>query len=342
MSDSPTLIVMGRIGVDLYPLQSGPLENVKSFGKFMGGSAANVAVAAARLGENPALVSRVGNDQFGRYLLDALGDFGVRTDWVSVDADLQTPITFAELDPPEDPGLVFYRWPTAPDLNIGVGELPPAAVVRDALILWVTGTGLSADPSCSTTLSAMRQHRESAPTSQTILDLDWREKFWPSAHDAHVQLAQALTYATTAIGNRTEVAVAIGRITADGGIDSDMEPTAAAAELLELGVETAVVKCGADGVYVATRTDSGVSGAMIEPVRVPVVCGLGAGDAFGGAFCHGLLQGWDVEQCVIVANAAGALVASQLACADAMPTMEMINEFMETGAIPAAGTGVAL
>ena len=116
---------------------------------------------------------------------------------------------------------------------------------------------------------------------------------------------------TVAIGNRAECAIAVGT----------SDPDEAARRLLARGVRTAVVKLGADGVLVATTDGS----AIVPPRPVEVVCGLGAGDAFGGAFVHGLLSGWPAEQTVAYANAAGAIVASRLMCADAMPTSDEID-----------------
>ena len=136
------VLTMGRIGVDIYPLQVGTrLEDVTSFGKYLGGSATNVAVAAARLGRRSAVITRTGDDPFGRFLHRALRDYGVDERFVTAVPGLPTPVTFCEIFPPDDFPIYFYRYPKAPDLEIRSDELDMAAM-RTAEVLWVTVTGL--------------------------------------------------------------------------------------------------------------------------------------------------------------------------------------------------------
>ncbi len=136
------LITMGRLGVDLHPMQPGvPLTHVETFGRFLGGSAANAAVAAARLGRRTALISRTGNDPFGACRHRALRDPGVDDRWVTPVDAYPTPVTFCEIFPPDDFPLSFYRQPNVPDLEIHADELD-LSVIRAARILRITGTGL--------------------------------------------------------------------------------------------------------------------------------------------------------------------------------------------------------
>ncbi|MGY5628259.1 5-dehydro-2-deoxygluconokinase [Streptomyces sp. UC1A3] len=303
------LITMGRIGVDLYPLQTGvPLAEVETFGKFLGGSAANVAVAAARLGRTSAVITRTGDDAFGGYLHRALKEFGVDDRWVTPVAAYPTPVTFCEIFPPDDFPLYFYRRPKAPDLEIHPEELDLDAI-RAAAVFWITGTGLSEEPSRTATLAALA-HR--AKSGTTVFDLDWRPMFWTDPEQARSHYAEALRYATVAVGNLDECEIATGV----------RDPRACAEALLAAGVELAVVKQGPKGVLAVHRDGRS---AEVEPVPVEVVNGLGAGDAFGGSLCHGLLAGWELERTMRYANAAGALVASRLACSSAMPTVAEVN-----------------
>jgi 5-dehydro-2-deoxygluconokinase len=298
------LITMGRVGVDLYPEQVGAsLADVRTFAKSLGGSATNVAVAAARLGNRSAVITKVGDDPFGPYIRRSLREFGVDDRFVGTDPDLRTPVVFCEIHPPDDFPLLFYREPQAPDMMLRADELDLDAI-RAARVFWTTGTGLSAEPSRTATLAALAARDGGI----TIHDLDHRPMFWSREEDATEYAREALRHATVAVGNRDEVAVAVGT----------RDPREASAALLELGVEIAIVKQGPAGVLART------AGALVEvpPVtHLGVVNGLGAGDAFGGALVHGLLHGYGLERTLRLANAAGAYVASKLACADDMPAL---------------------
>jgi 5-dehydro-2-deoxygluconokinase len=306
------VITMGRIGVDVYPLQTGvSLREVESFGKFLGGSPTNVAVAAARYGRSAAVITRTGADPFGEFLHDALRRFGVDDRFVTPVPGLPTPVTFCEIFPPDHFPLYFYREPKAPDLEIHEHELDLGAI-RDAAVLWVTVTGLSQEPSRSATLAALEARGK---RGTTILDLDYRPMFWDSREEAREQVARALAHVDVAAGNLDEWETAVGT----------REPHEAIAAARERGIGLAVVKQGPRGVLAAR----GAELVEVPPVPVDVVNGLGAGDAFGGALCHGLLAGWELERLMRFCNAAGALVASRLACADAMPDESEVLALME-------------
>ncbi|WP_285136825.1 5-dehydro-2-deoxygluconokinase [Microbacterium sp. lyk4-40-TSB-66] len=306
------VVVMGRLGVDIYPLQDGVgLEEVSTFGKYLGGSAANVAVAAARYRHDVALVSRTGDDPFGRYLHRELRRLGVDDAAVAVDERYPTPVTFCEIFPPDDFPLYFYREPKAPDLNISSDQLDDIDL-EAARIVWATVTGLSQEPSYGTHLAAWARRGRS---EHTVLDLDYRPMFWESPAEASRRVSEALQHVTVAVGNREECEVAVG----------ETDPHRAADALLERGVALAVVKQGPRGVLAKTAEQS----VEVPPYFVDVVNGLGAGDAFGGALCHGLLSGWDLERILRFANVAGAIVASRRECSTAMPDAAEVMTHLE-------------
>ncbi|CAH0226186.1 5-dehydro-2-deoxygluconokinase [Plantibacter cousiniae (nom. nud.)] len=319
------VVTMGRVGVDIYPLQDGlGLEDVDTFGKYLGGSAANVAVAAAQHGHPTALISRTGNDPFGRYVHRELERLGVADEFVGWEADLQTPVTFCEIFPPDDFPLYFYRKPKAPDLTITSKSLDLDAIYR-AKVFWATVTGLSEEPSRSAHFTAWEAR---ARRPLTILDLDYRPMFWNSAAQASAQVGRALEHVTVAVGNREECEVAVG----------ETDPHRAADALLERGVELAVVKQGPKGVLAKTRDET----VEVPPYFVDVVNGLGAGDSFGGALCHGLIEGWGLEKILRFANIAGAIVASRRECSTAMPNSTEVLEILDTiGTVGAAELGGA-
>ena len=312
MTEELQLITIGRVSVDLYADEPGAgFGGPQRFVKSVGGTATNVAVAAARLGHRSAVLTKVGDDAFGGYVREKLDELGVDTRFVGTDPVLRTPLAFAALTPPEDPELVFYREPAAPDMQLVPGDIDEASI-RAAPVVWVSGSSMAEEPARSTVVGLLAQRRRAR---HTVLDLDYRALLWAEPDTARRLIGGAIDAATIAIGNRAECAIALG--TAD--------PDEAVRSMLARGVEVAVVKLGGDGVLVASADGS----VIVEPHPIEVVCGLGAGDAFGGAFVHGLLSGWSAAESVRYANAAGAIVASRLMCADAMPTVDEITALME-------------
>jgi 5-dehydro-2-deoxygluconokinase len=302
---------MGRVGVDLYPLEAGvALEDVTAFGRFLGGSATNVAVAAARHGRRAAVITRTGEDPFGRFVHRALASLGVDDAFVSSVPGLPTPITFCEIFPPDEFPLWFYRFPKAPDLEIRPEELDLGAV-QEAGVFWATVTGLSQEPSRTAHHAAWEARRR---RRFTVLDLDYRPMFWTSREAAREQVARALPHVSVAVGNLDEMRTAV----------DEVEPERAAQALLDRGIELAIVKLGPDGVLALTPDEL----VRVPPVEIAVLNGLGAGDGFGGALCHGLLAGWPLEHVVRFANAAGAIVASRLECSTAMPTTTEVETLL--------------
>src|SRR4051794_11178264 len=235
MPEAFEVLAMGRVGVDIYPLQIGVgLDRVETFGKYLGGSAANVSVAAARHGRRTALISRTGADPFGRFVHQALTGYDVDDRYVTEVARYPTPVTFCEIFPPDDFPLYFYRLPKAPDLVINTDELDFDAI-RAAGVFWVTGTGLSEEPSRSATLAALQARGR---RGITVFDLDYRPMFWSSREEARRWYQQALPHVTVAVGNLDEVDTAV----------AGRDPASAATELRGYGVHLAVIKQGPKGV----------------------------------------------------------------------------------------------
>jgi len=296
-------VVMGRVGVDLYPGQlETPLEEVDTFHKFVGGFAGNVSTGLARLGVRTAIVSAVGDDGHGRYVRSFLEREGVDCRWLAVDPELRTALAFCEAWPPDRFPITFYRTPTCPDWELRPDQLDLAAIGR-APLAYVSGTGLAREPSRAATLAVARARRQ----ADTVLDLDWRPMLWRDPADYAASVRELLPYCRIVLGSDEEVDAAVG----GGGPRT----------LLELGPGVVVQKHGPDGATVfRDGTQSDVAGR-----RVQVVNGLGAGDAFAAAFGWKLLQGADAADAVEAANRAGAHVAARLGCSIAMPRAEDLN-----------------
>lgn len=291
--------VLGRVGVDLYPNQlRAPLRDIRTYTRFVGGFAGNVSTGLARLGIRTAIISRVGDDGHGEFVRNFLSAEGVDVRFLRVDPDWLTPPTFCEIWPPDNFPLLFYRRPTAPDWQVSPDDFD-AKEVASAQVLFVTGTGLAQSPSRETSLLALRAHRGTA-----VLDLDWRPTLWDTPDD-YPRLAQEATAAANiVVGNEDEVAAA-------GGLET----------LLEIGPSAVIVKRGGDG---ATLFENGER-TDVSGVPVDVVNGLGAGDAFAAGLGYAIIRGLGLLEGVRLGNAAGAIVASQVACSEAMPTLDELQ-----------------
>jgi 5-dehydro-2-deoxygluconokinase len=292
-------VVVGRVGVDLYPNQlRTPLREIRTYTRFVGGFAGNVSTGLARLGVRTAIVSRVGDDGHGEFVRSFLAGEGVDVRFLAVDPDWLTPPTFCEIWPPDDFPIIFYRRPTVPDWQISLDDLDVAELSR-APVLFATGTGLAQSPSRETTLALLRAHE-----GTSVFDLDWRPTLWDDRRSFEPLAHEAAASADVVLGNEEEVDAA-------GGLDA----------LLALRRTAVVVKRGADGATLyenGDRTD--VPGTRVEGVN-----GLGAGDAFAAAVGQSLLTGLPLVEAVRRGTVAGAIVASRLACSEAMPRLEELE-----------------
>jgi 5-dehydro-2-deoxygluconokinase len=311
------VLTLGRVIVDIYPLEVGvPLQDVKTFGKFLGGSPTNVAVAAARFGRRAGVISRTGDDPFARFVHTALRQIGVDDRFVSAVVGSQTTVAFCEMLPPDDFPLWVYSGSKPPDLEIDAAGLDFGAIEK-AGIFWATATGLSQEPSRSAHLAAWQARGRRGPS---VLDLDYRAMMWGSPQEVRRHVSDALQYVSVAVGNLEETSIAVG----------ESDPERGARALLDHGVDLAVIKQGDRGALAMTANET----VVVPPYKVEVINGLGAGDAFGGALCHGLLSRWPLETVLRFASAAGAIVASRLECATAMPTTTEVEALMLGNARP--------
>lgn len=312
-TSAPEVLAIGRVVIDLYPLvDRTPLDRVETFARYLGGSPANVAVAAARLGHSAALVTRTGSDPFARFVRHELVRLGVRDDYVTAIEGRRTTLAFCEIFPPDRFPLYFVRDEVPPELEIAPEELDLDAV-RDAGVLWSTLSGLAREPSRAAHEAAWEARRG---RRHTILDLDYRPTYWASPMAAGREGRRALGRVDVVIGNLEECRIVV----------DETDPERAAAALVAAGPGLAIVKLGPAGVV--ARNDAGAT-LRVPAVPVDVVNGLGAGDAFGGAVCHGLLAGLELGEVLALASAAGAIVAGRRECSTAMPTLAEAEQLLE-------------
>ena len=292
-------VVVGRVGIDLYPNQlRAPLREIRTYTRFVGGFAGNVATGLARLGVRAAIVSRVGDDGHGEFVRSFLAAEGVDVRFLGIDPEWPTPPTFCEIWPPDDFPIIFYRKPTVPDWQITLDHVDVAEVAR-APAFFATGTGLAQSPSRETTLALLRAHEGTA-----VFDLDWRPTLWDDVRSFAPLAREAAAAADIVVGNEEEVEAA-------GGLDA----------LLELRPDALVVKRGAEG---ATLYENG-DRIDVPGTPVDVVNGLGAGDAFAAALGYAVVRGRGLSDGVRLGNIAGGIVASRLACSEAMPKLDELE-----------------
>jgi 5-dehydro-2-deoxygluconokinase len=307
--------VVGRVSYDLNPLQAEtPLEDVRTFERSVGGFAGNVCTGTARLDARTLIVSAVGDDPHGRYVRKWLQAEGVDTGALVVHPSLRTALASYESWPPDRFPITLFRSPTAPDWEMTADDVAMDDVAAVPVLL-ISGTTLARKPSLQLTRTLLEQ-RERTPASQTIIDLDWRPMAWDDAADFGPRLSSLLDRIDVVVGGEEEYAAA--------GLSPD--------ELATDGRWMVVVKHGPDG---STLIDKGVH-TSVPGVEVPVVLGLGAGDAFIAAFTASLVETREPVDALARGNAAGAIVAARPMCSPAMPTPVEIDAVL-AGARVVAG-----
>ena len=306
------VLAMGRSCIDLYAHQTGvPITEVTSYDAYVGGCPTNVIVGASRLGLRSALLTAVGDDQVADHVTQFLRDERVETRFIPRKPGRRTSAVIVTIRPPDDFPLTFYRDNCADDaLTIEDVEQAP---VSDARAVFLTGTGLSREPSRTATLWAAETSRRAG--ASVVVDIDYRPSLWPDARSFGVAVRSLARLADLVIGTEDEVAAAAGEC--DSG--------AAVRQLLDLGPAAIVLKRGAAG---ATIWRNRATPVDVAPFTVDILNTLGAGDAFASGFLYGWLRDWPLERAARLGNASGAIVVGRHGCSIAMPTMKEIEVFV--------------
>jgi 5-dehydro-2-deoxygluconokinase len=214
------VLSVGRVSVDLYAQEANiGFDGQQTFQKSIGGSPTNVAVAAARLGLESALATKVGDDGFGEYVRNKLKGFGVTTDYVLTQPGAQTPLAFAALTPPETPTIAFYR-NQAPDTTLRSADIP-AEDIKEVKILWISQSALAFGETAEAALSWMKLRNSS---QHTIVDLDYRATLWASKEEARAKAQESISLATIVVGNLQECEVALGSKDENEAADALLAP----------------------------------------------------------------------------------------------------------------------
>jgi 5-dehydro-2-deoxygluconokinase len=319
------LITMGRSSIDLYANDIGAaFEDITGFAAYVGGSPLNIAVAAQRLGLRTALLSAVGEDKVGGFILAFLRREGVDTRWVTRKPGARSSAVLLGIEPPDHFPLVYYR-DNAADIQLTIDDVLAAPIAASAA-LELSGTGLTAEPSRSATFAAAEAARRAGRT--VYLDLDFRADQWHDVRAFGIVVRSLLPLVDVVFGTEEEVNAALLERPQDVEIDDqqvsapiihgDADANVRRMLAVASGPAAIVSKRGAAGSSVHLRGGERVDAPGFE---VEVLNVLGAGDAFAGGFIYGRAQGWDWYRCARLGNACGAIVVTRHGCADFMPTL---------------------
>lgn len=326
------LLCMGRSSIDLYSNNPGsPFEQIESFGAFVGGSPLNIATQVRRLGKKPALLTAVGQDQVGNFILHFLKEEGIHTDYIPVLPERRSSAVVLGIEPPDKFPLVYYRDNCA-DSFLTIDHVL-AANISQFEMLEISATACNQEPTRSASFFAVEE--ANAAGVPVVLDLDFRSDQWYDPRAFGITLRALLPRVTIAIGTEEEilataltessqVTIKHQQISAPE-ISGDLE--GAIQMILSKGVEALVVKRGSQGAsyFLKNGAYRDVPGFPVEVLNI-----LGAGDAFAGGFIYGYLQGKDWYESCRLGNACGALVVTRHGCANFMPTVEEVNTFVES------------
>lgn len=325
------VITFGRSSIDLYSQNIGsPFNEIKGFDAFVGGSPLNIAVGCARLGVKASLLTAVGRDKVGEFILNFLNKEGVNTTYIPTKTLARSSAVVLGIEPPDKFPLVYYR-DNAADSQVNIDDVDRAQI-PDHRMLLINGTAMNMEPSRSATFYAAEIATKNKV--DVVLDLDFRADQWHDYRAFGVTMRAVLPKVKIAIGTEEEILAATmehsSQVTITDQqisapeISGDVE--ASIKRLLSSGIETLIVKRGKDGASVFQKdgTVQDVPGFPVDILNV-----LGAGDAFASGFLYGLLQGWDLYKSCRMGNASGAHVVTQKGCANFMPTLKESMEFIE-------------
>ena len=325
------ILSIGRSSLDLYANDIGAaFPDIKSFGAFVGGCPTNISVGVQRLGLQAALLTAIGEDPVGEFLLKFLENEGVETQFIPQKSGYRTSAVVLGIEPPDRFPLIYYRDNCA-DIELTIDDVLAAPIAESRAVL-ISGTGLSKEPSRSATLYAAEQAQ--ALSKHVFLDLDFRADQWHDPRAFGVVMRSALRYIDIAIGTEEEIKAAtltsLSQLTIEHSqisnptIEGDM--ALAIETLLNAGPDALIVKRGIEGAEVHLT-----NGEIIhaKPFPVEVYNTLGAGDAFASGFIYGHLSGWSWERSARLGNATGAIVVTRHGCANFMPTMPEVDEFVD-------------
>ena len=327
-------IHMGRSCMDLYSNDIGaPFAEIGSFAAYVGGSPTNISVGGQRLGLKTALLTAVGDDPVGEFVLRFLNSEGVNTDFIPQKQGRRTSAVALGIEPPDRFPLVYYRENCA-DAALTMDDVD-VCPIGDARVFQFAGTNLSVETSRTATLYAAEMAGKAGAT--VVFDLDFRPDQWGDPRAFGVAVRSALRSVDVVLGTADEIRAAT-LVDRDGVAVSHSqvsdahvagEDGSAVPELLSAGPRVVIEKIGPEGARVYERTTEDISVQEVPGFPVDIVNVLGAGDAFGAGYVYGIVNGWSAYKSARMGNVCGAIVVTRHGCANFMPTLEEATSFAE-------------
>ncbi len=313
------IIAMGRIGIDLNSNEiNRPMEETKTFSKYLGGSPANIAIGLGRLGKKVGFIGRVSDDQFGRFAINYFKNDGIDTSNIVVDKEgAKMGLAFTEIKSPTESSILMYRDGVA-DLKINPKDVNED-YIKNSKILLISGTALSKSPSREACFVAMEyaiKHRV-----VLIFDIDYRPYSWVSMEEISVYYSMAAKMSDIIIGSREEFDLMEQLIDPENTSDKKTSQ-----RWFSYNAKIVVIKHGKEGSICYTK-DGNIY--EVKPFPVKLLKSFGGGDAYASAFIYGLLEGWSVADSLEFASASAAMLVASHSCSEAMPTVEEIKEFIK-------------
>lgn len=317
LEGGPTVLCLGEVLIDFIANTPGSLQTVASFLKCPGGAPANVAVGLTRLGISCGLISKVGADPFGDFLIKCLKENDVDTDGVTRTNQAPTALAFVALSDTKEPDFFFYRNPCA-DLLLREDELPENWF-QHAQFLHVGSVSLTQDPSRRATITAVKLAKQNG--MNVSFDPNIRLDLWAKGlPECRRIIRQLLSHTDVFLPSQEELSILMDT--------TDLEK--AVSQVLKLGPQFVCVKQGLNGALLVYKEADGVIKKIQRPAyKVDIVDTTGAGDGFNAGFIAGLVQKKKLSEALEFANAVAALVITQKGAMTALPTLEQLTQFLE-------------
>lgn len=313
------MVLMGRIGVDLNSNEiHRPMEETKTFTKYVGGSPANIAIGMARLGKKVGFISRVADDQFGRFVVNYFNNEGINTTNIVVDKEgAKMGLAFTEIKTPTESSILMYREGVA-DLKINPADVSEE-YVKNAKALLISGTALSKSPSREACFVAMEYAAKHE--SVIIFDIDYRPYSWASMEEVSVYYSMAAKMSHIIIGSREEFNLIEKLVDTENTSDK-----VTAERWFGHNAKLVVIKHGKEGSIAYTKDGSIYK---VRPFPVKLLKSFGGGDAYASAFLYGLMENWNIARSLEFGSASAAMLVASHSCSDAMPRAEAVQEFID-------------